>query len=50
MPKAKWIITGGDSKNPAKSGPVGVSTKADLKKRLKAAKKAGVKVNVREAT
>lgn len=52
MPKPKYIISlagGRDRKNPVTSGPAAVYSDADLKKRLRAAKDAGVKVNVRPA-
>ncbi|WP_168220930.1 hypothetical protein [Actinomadura sp. WMMA1423] len=55
MAKKKWIISAPDVPNPlkgkdGKGDSATVYSKADLNKRLAAAKKAGVKVNVRETT
>lgn len=54
MPKAKWVLTAHDYQGPIekalgqKDSRVGVYDEADLKQRLDAAKKAGVKVSVKE--
>ena len=47
MPKPKWILSSPD--NSALGGPINVYNQAELDRRLKAAKEAGVTVSVREA-
>jgi hypothetical protein len=51
MPKPKYIISSDDVPNPLKQSGKGdsalVYSRADLKRRTRAAKKAGVKVKVR---
>lgn len=48
MPKAKWILSSPDNNGPL-GGPIAVYDQADLDRRLKAAKDAGVTVNYHEA-
>jgi hypothetical protein len=54
MAKAKWVLTAHDHQGPIekalgqKDSRVGVYDEADLKRRMEAAKKAGVKVSVKK--